>query len=280
MDMGKTVFGVVGLAVGIMLVAMLAIPVIEDVSFDRVYSDNDLEGVNRFDTGNTVMSHVAGGALTYTVDGVTVTSNAQQPVFVSPYVFILVGNSSADMRVADSYALLNLGDTNWTLTVSGNTLTVVGEGDDTVDPIDRTWTVNANRCLHLDTDGDYAVAKAGTNFNEGRYAYACAASSGLYFIANGFVENSAIPGEAVIYPSGTDSVSVALTSTPAGDYNTFASASISYNSQSYAATVVLPVDYYVNVEGAGSNSLLLSIIPVMLIIGIVMMAVRLIGGRE
>lgn len=270
MDMGKSVFGVIGLAVMVLLVASLAVPAVEDIGYGRDYSTQ--EGLAYFDEGEFVLAFADS---TLTSDGVTLTpagviimasetAKIQRDVSTGVYTLCYLDGTAVQQ--------VTLGDT-WTATLDGNVLSVDNGGTDI------ETTSRASETLHITgAEGEFIEFTSGSVYaNDGVRSYFTGVNASFI---SWFVTSDVSSGQDVgVLNKGTE-VTATWTATTADGRTTVTSPTFTYNASSSPLVGFVSAEYYTLVEGSGTNAQLISIIPLMLFIVCLMAAVRLLSGRE
>lgn len=281
MDMGRTVFGVIGLTVAVILVAVLAIPVLDEASKDRsiqvndgsyFYSGGEFEMVksdSSFTVDSQVLTYPTATAQLAFSDVFAVT---HYPSTSSTIMVYVEDGALVKKTLADSWSLSMNASGSWTLT----------EGETTV-------TGDAGKSVkHLSTqaDADYVYFRSSNSeatvfVNMGSDIIAVSATD--YFLAVAETSNPAVETfDGKMYnASGETDIDVNMVAVDQGNGSySISSVQIVSSTNTYDANLYVPIEYYVLVDGTSTSALIFGIIPVLLIVGVVMMAVRMLGGRD
>lgn len=285
MDIRTVTTGLVALIVTIMVVALVAVPIVEDATQGTGYSGSNSGADVRYTemTGKAV-TWTWNGAGSVTVDGSTAVSPNAAPAVISDK--IILRTSSTGMYWYDltssTYATVHG-------TSDAATLTVTAAGAYTFTVGETTKTGTLTRLLVSTQDGDigHYTSQVRSTFGDTVYIGNFTASNGPVRFAS-FVDG--IQGADLFAPwqlSG-GSIVAAGSVTYTVDYETqgegqqvglYKGSTAAYEGGSYSGMDwYAPVDYESTaVENAGGiNGTLLAIIPLLLFVVAVMMAVRLI----
>lgn len=271
MDMSKTVYGVIGLVVAIVLISALAIPVMDDVALEKVTKSNIYDGVG-YEYSDSVNIEFDSTAKTYTVndgDAIPMASvNSVVLLDLNAYLYVSDDVNSFRYRASGEIATVSLSG-DWTATLSSGTVTVTNASN--------SYTAEAAGVLHIDPTGSLLMNDRSAleyNTNKGADMYV------LYPQSSGFYFGAGTVGDCTI-SNGTSTYDITAEITSNGD-DSVKIGEASYTTSTYTnvVTYFIPIEYEAFEEGKSSMALLMSIIPLLLIISVVMGAVKLIGGRE
>lgn len=272
MDLKTSVFGVIGLVVAIIIIATLAIPALTDASMEREYATQN--GSGSFDLGTFSYEYadsvltVGDAALTPVGKNIFASESVKLQVFnTSAYVFTYMNEGTAEA--------VTLGAA-WTAELaSDGTLTVVNDGTTYT-----TTTTPGNTIHQVVSGGKYVgLPSGGAYANNGIKAYFVGSNSTTSIIwassnlaSSGSVLGSLnVSGDIVVSWDATTSDGKTLVANPTFTFNA---------GSPVALDAFVAAEYYTLVEGTGTNALLIGVIPMLLFIIPVMMAVRMIAGRE
>lgn len=275
MDIGGGVKGIVAILVGIIMVALLAIPVIEDlqVGYDRVPQE-DLTGTYYYSTEGSHTAAFADSVLT--VDGTVVSldTSVTFTVLASKAVQVVY---SVDSSSFTAFSWTEPGEvvsspmgTSWTMSLtSSGDLTITGDAAMTKDI--------GSDFVHLSpTDYTHVMTPQGPiTVNDGAEVYFVGVGGATKFAQTEVASSGGVSG----WYSGNPSA-VAWEASVESGVVTIQMFTFTYNGVPNWAQCIAPVSYYELVDNGSSMSKLISIVPLLLIIAIVMMAVRMLGGRE
>lgn len=292
MKVESVAVGLVGLVVAVIFVGLVAVPVIEDSVSGTPYSgtnasDHTYTYIDSSPTFTWVRS--AAGEVTLTMNGTTTTVPKDSNNFMVASDKLTIRTIGSGAQLWDygnsTYTLSNDADIEINLSVTAGSYTLDFGGTTTTGTISWALLTDPNGTWGLYT-GNLKVTLGQPVFVGHLYGNSMGAAYGL----TEFVDGS--PGEAIISPyyfSGTSITAVADV-TYAADYELngggqavglYKGATCSYGGNDYAAQIYAPLDFESSAQSSGdTNSTLLMMIPVLLIIVAVVMAARMISGRN
>lgn len=273
MPSGK-VFGIIGVVVGVLIIATLAIPIVDEVAyFDREYRDNTQTTLYELDADSAVLSMTSSGL---TIDGETVPVPNYSYVMLTDAITVHSGNTVYKVTLMSEGSLLSLDF------ASGDVITMTGTRYTATIGGQEYSGSYASRLTILDAEGTYVsnsnyattayLANSGARFvvgSVGTLAYSTG-TLGASTTADGDPD---IPGKFSWSSSRTDGV---YTIENVRWYADGAS------EDGVAAYMFVPQEFYVliEVDGDETQKHLLSVVPLLLIVGVLMLAVRLLAGRD
>lgn len=278
----STATGVILVTISVMLIAMFAIPVIQDVSMEKSYETQTATenyALGAFETTYADSVFTVDGTALASTPGIVFASDGGRISSTSGVFTLLYGTVST--------TTVTLGDT-WSVAMNSSGEVTVVNGSDTISfeadvdtALHRVGTPEegfAPDYLRIPFDGELKA-------NQGETIIGFGGASGFYtFMTTKNVASGSAEGFAITSTSTAPSFADWMWSaTPDGDgAYTVSDLSFEYNTQVYTSNlyVFVPTEYYVLVEGSGTFSMLMSIIPLLLIVAAVMVAVRLLAGRE
>lgn len=293
MDIGKTTYGIVALLVAVLVIGLVAVPVIDDATTGAKYTGKN---TNYEDTYTYLESspsfswaRSSSAQISLTIGGVTtpISYGSANEVFVATDDFALRAISSGAQLwdYGDStYTLVSDPTVAISLTVSNGSYTLVFNGTTTTGSI--SWA------LVKDPNGDYGLygqSFRATIGQEVLIGHLYTSEYGPFNLAR--ATDGAVTGYAIepYTYSGTaitaSEVSYTLTYAEQGEGQAIGSytgmtmawgdSSTSDHFRAWA-----PIDYESTATegGGGTNQILLSIIPILLIIVAIMVAVRLVSN--
>lgn len=265
-DLGKMTVGVLTVVVAVVVIAMFAIPSIQDATMEKTYNAQD--GAADYDSGAFAYSYASS---TLTVDGASFTPPDGLLAFGES--FKISNSSGYKLAHGNPVTVVDLGDT-WTATMDAHgSLTVVsGSNEVQID-------AKPSETFHqVAADGEFVLIKEGAakiNLSSGVYSMTGNASSIAYLDMQKKTSGSY---DGLYYnASGSAEATWTWLLTDQGD-GSFNLSSLTFNT--YDAVFIVPSEYYTLSEGSGPTSALWSIVPLLLIISAVMIAVRLLAGRD
>lgn len=271
MDVGKVAYGVIGLVVAILMIATLAIPTLDSVAKVPVQAENAYDGP-LFDLDQDFVLEFDSDTNQIKAGSYTLTKPSTE--------FLMVGSPGGilNLNSAGSFIVMYLDsdDAFQSATVEGSWTATAADGSITIAATNATvtWDLRGD-AIHLADDGaylyDFKSQTGGYIIDDSSKIVGFAATASQFRFGYGNAEvltlessNGGTLLAQVNAVEGTDG-----TKTIQGI--TLGEAPISY---------FVPVEYTKMVEGEGANFLLMSMIPTLLIISAVIMAVRLLGGRD
>lgn len=273
MDVGRTAYAVIGVVVAILLIAMFAIPVIEQASMDREVLSNEYTGLT-YEMADSFTISYDSDATAFTIDGETITKPSTDAPLLVADTGILNVNSSGNIMFR---YYLDGAITSQNLT--GSFTATFSDGNISITDTVGTYSVDTTpEIVGLSPSGDLLLNKRGeisvmANNSSDIVLYNVTSSG--YQYGSGTVRDSTINyGGDQYYP-----VVVESTDEGNGSLN-IGAATFTVGDSVFTVNYFVPIEYSVMVEGSGTTFTLLSIVPLLLIVGVLMMAVRLIGGRD
>lgn len=280
MDMTKTVYGIVGVVLGILLIAALVIPVVEETGYTKIYEDN-ADSNYRYDIvseltltfdGTALQPYGAAASLptsttVMATDTLRVVHTTENTLFLRYYANAT--STQLEMAAGDS------------ITMARGVATIDFANESTAD----VTLPYSGDIISYDVAGDYISIR-----DEMTGALLCNSDSKVYFVtgATGFLGYAEINKIA----SGSGSMEVRATgSTSSIDFTwsavaddksvyTVSSPSLTVNDTEYKPAFFVPFQYYELEKGDSMTSTLFSVVPLLLIVAVLMVAVRMIGGRD
>lgn len=273
MDLSKVTFGVIGLVVAVLLVALLAIPVVENVEITSPEGRAN-EGYDfTMSEVSTVSASLADSVLT--VNGETVTPNKMLYLALTPDVALTYVSTSSAFCLAYEQTTVTLGDA-WSFNLPASGSWTLVNGSDTVNGTTSRAFVYA-----YDSDGTLGCFSTVTPYvNSGET---------VLFTLPGVSQTSIVsvtsPAKesATIEFIGSDRDPTQITWTATQVDGAWVMSDVNYNVGGTDVTprTIAAIDYTAKVvDDDNSMNLIISIVPLLLIVATVMMAVRLIGGRD
>lgn len=285
MDIRTVTTGLVALVVAIMIVALVAVPIVEDATQGTSFSGTNSGADARYsDLTGKAVTWTWNGTGSVTVDGNTAVSPNAIPAVISDK--IIVRTSSTGMYWYDltssTYATVHGTTDTATLTV-----TAAGAYTFTIDDVTKTGTVTKLLVSTQDGKIGHFTGQIHSTFGSAVYIGNFTAANGPVRFAS-FVDGVQgadlfapwVLSEGSIVSAGTVSYNVTYSTQGEGQQiGTYSASSVTYDGGSYSGmSWYAPLDYKstaVANEG-GINGTLLAIIPLLLFVVAVMMAVRLI----
>lgn len=270
MDVKGTVFGVVGIVVGLIIISSLAIPTIIEVSGTQEVRVNDYTGPT-FELDDAFVIEFDATTSALTVDGSAVTIAADMPLVVTDAGMLNCNSTPAGVLAYypdGEYQLVTM-QGNWSATLADGVLTVTDTAG--------TYTQECTTAMRISADGDYLLNARNSgseylaNVNSPIYVYNV--TSTLYVYGSGTISEATVHYRNLIVDLDL------VTEANSNDSTTVGAASFDANGD-VAVSYFIPIEYKVTVQDSGTSGVLFSIIPMLLIISLVMMAVRLVGGRN
>lgn len=294
MNIDKSVFGVLSILVAVIVVATVAIPVIED-SQSKIY---EVElNTNEFFTVQTEISPIEINFVD-PATGTFVINGVDAKIGEGNYKidFRLFGDS-INLYIKSNYSvLIDSAAGSRTVIVSGATFTVDSEGAWTLSSGSNTITGTTTMLVYSDPNGTYGYYSSngyekGLYITKGNTAYISGNVSDVSLFCKAVISESGITDADVVFAiesSGSTAtetgktISSTITTTPIDDNNfslKVTSAEFTVDGVSATANIYLPIEYKSTTNESRTMVSILSIIPLLLLIVPVMMAVRMYSSR-
>lgn len=276
MEPGKIAYGILAVVVAIVIIASVAIPAVDEASKVPQAELNEYSGLtyDLDDEFSMSYDHTAG---TYTIGDATLAKPGSKAPIVGADLLTINLNASGKnvLRYWDSSdEMVDVEMTgNWSLSMSSGIITITfGE---------NTYTRNVTLpAIHLASEGAYLFndKDAGfVNYNSNRTAECIPwiVTSSSYGFGVGTVANVDMNYGGSMY-----GVDVAITSNNNGSIAVGEAVMGPGSALERTVSYFIPIEYTIMVDGDGIESTLFSIIPLLLIVSALMIAVKLIGGRN
>lgn len=295
MNIDKSVFGILSILVAVIVVATVAIPVIED-SQSKIYEVG--LNTNEFFTVQTEISPIKIDFVD-TTTGTFAINGVDAKVGEGDYKidFRLFGDTFYLYIRSDYSVLIDSVTESRTTLVSGATLNVDSEGAWTLSSGSNNITGTTTKIIYTDPNGTYGYYSSsgygkGLYITKGNTAYLTGSVSDTSFFCKAVISESGITDADVIFAiessggsTATESVktvSSTITTTPIDDNNfslKVTSAELTADGVSATANIYLPIEYKSTTNESRTMVSILSIIPLLLLIVPVMMVVRMYSSR-
>lgn len=281
MDISKTAFGVVGLVVAVLIVATVAIPLADDL---QVTSPVELENESYSERYSEVASiTVSSVESAVTVGGEVFETPANGTALILSDKFVLVYNDGYYWRGVEGSASVASTDAlgaAWSFTLSSGTWTF-NDGTD-------TYQGTVGVLFVIDDDGRFCLTDptmvAYADRGAPTYLVNAAVSSGngAYF-AFGTVDDVTTGTDTGILVNhlGNSSGAMTWTANPVDGAYAITAGAMTVGSTNLVLDTLVEVSYTAQVVSeSGTYTMLIGVVITLLVIAPVMMAVRLIGGRD
>lgn len=281
MDISKTSMGVVGLVVAVLIVATVAIPLADDLKVaSPVEMDNDSFSDRYSEVSAITVSSVDS---TVTIGGAAFETPANGTALILSDQFVLVYNNGYFWRgVQDSSSAAStdaLGAA-WSFTLSSGTWTFNDGTNSYQGSVDVLFVIDDQGRFCLTDPSMVAYA------NRGAPAYlvnaAVSSGNGAYFAFGTLDDITAGTDTGILVNHlGNSSGTMTWTANPVDGAYSITSGAMTVGSTNLVLDTLVEVSYTAQiVSETGTYTTLIGVVITLLVIAPVMMAVRLIGGRE
>ena len=289
----------VTLVVAVIVIALIAVPVVEDASKGTPYSSEN----TGYDARYTLLSNptfslsVQGGVATMTIDGnaEVIPLNAQAPIVMSDGLAVRVSSGGVTYYdlTNDTWSSLTNPDTAWLLEVTAGSWTITrGSSTAATGTMTDCFVRTSSGTLGLFMDGSPKITLGQTYYIGGFFNGTTAGPFRLYSAVDGMVSTAkvgpfnwaTVDGQHVITENWT--VTSKITYDEIGGNQavgyvegiTWTWTNGTTSGSETTTVIIADIEYTSTPLGTGgdTNSVLLSIIPIMLIIVAIMVAVRII----
>lgn len=288
MDLSKTVYAIIGVLVAVLVIATVAVPIVDESSKSISTSVNNANAVYAVAmTDDTLTLEVVNKAASeYKLNGVTVHPTedeynsfyliAGKNVFMRLYSDgIYARHNAQSLSIQDGYVFSASGGT-WTLK-NGDSVIATDTYDVLYYPSEGgTYGIYRSASEWIDKGAQYLAWKEGLTTS----TEAPSTVTGPITVAWG-----TYGGDSTISSWSSETTKVnstlSINVSEEGDLADKVSFSVVYNGNTtQLATVIAPISYHVITEENSSQIALLGAVVLMLFIVPVMMAVRMISGRD
>lgn len=271
MDVGKVAYGIIGLVVAILMIATLAIPTLDSVAKVPVQAENAYDGP-LFDLDQDFVLEFDSDTNQLKAGSYTLTKPSTEFLLIGSPGGVLNLNSSGVFSAwyldSDDAVQSTAMEGSWTATAADGSITIAATNE-TV-----TWDLGGD-AIHLADDGaylyDFKSQTGGYIINDSSRIVGFRATASQFQFGYG-------DAEVLTLTTSSGGTVLAQVNAVEGTDGTKTIQNIMVGET--AISYFVPVEYTKMVEGEGANFLLMSMIPTLLIISAVIMAVRLLGGRD
>lgn len=287
MDLGKTAYGIIGLVIAVLIIATVAVPVISDAqSTQETVHNNALDSrLSLIDDaeGEIVISKDAGSAQ-WKIGGQTITLPGESVLYMSDGLYLMSTASGGQLRISEQGFQAIGTDQAFSLTASSDSLSyTIGSGSAVTMPVEWSYryalsgdylSVKLSQGpVYVNSVNDISVFvhASGMTITVHDGAVSCVADgTGQELAASMQVALTAVDGYDNLYTVGENSITI----TVGGESPTTVVV------PSASAAFVASSEVVGLKSGGSAAQALLGAVALMLFIVPVMMAVRIISGRD